>query len=78
MTTPMRNYEEENSALKQFVRTLGFSPDKVISQMANHENDVCKTIALSSLQIKLDFTDSKNSLTDKGQQEAARWLESLR
>jgi hypothetical protein len=66
----------ENSALRQFVQTLGFDPNKVIEQMGNPDNYVCKTIALSALRIKPDF--SQSTLTEVGRHAASEWLESLK
>lgn len=73
------HYEEalrrENAALRQMIRSLGFDADKVVEQLTDDTNHVCKNLSLGGLRVVRDFTGS--TFTPAGVSAANKWLDSL-
>lgn len=63
------------TALRQFVLTLGFDPDKVVEQMTGNQFDTCKQLSLRGLRVVRDFSDT--TFTPAGVNEANKWLDRL-
>lgn len=74
--TALAKFEKENAALSEFVGKLGFDVAKVVEQMSDSTNVVCKNLSLHALRVERDFTDTMFSAA--GVDAANQWLDSLR
>lgn len=72
----MAAMRKEIWALQDFIRGIGFAPDKVASCMLENSDLPHMAIALSALTVTRDF--SKTSFSPAGVDASNRWLDSLR
>jgi hypothetical protein len=66
---------EQKRALADFVRAVGFDPDRVADELSRNESNMCKSHALLALSVQRDFSNAM--LSPAGVEASNNWLDSM-